>query len=130
MAIITPLLFALIFGMIEFGWAFYQHMDVRHGAREGARLAAVDFGDSEFDLRDAVCARMDERGNLRVFFERADDATIGDEGTVRVEKDLETLTGFYDFMLDDLDLKSSVNMRLEQEPSWDDWADQDDALCP
>ena len=43
-ALIAPILFLLIFGVIEFGWAFSQNMDVRHGARETARLAAVNYG--------------------------------------------------------------------------------------
>ena len=42
-AIIVPIFFLLVFAVVEFGWAFYQQLDVRHGAREGARLAAVDF---------------------------------------------------------------------------------------
>ena len=41
-AIISPVLALLLFGVIEFGWAFSQNLDVRHGAREAARLAAVE----------------------------------------------------------------------------------------
>ncbi|MGH2686892.1 MAG: TadE family protein, partial [Actinomycetota bacterium] len=32
-ALVAPLLFLLIAGTIEFGWAFHQIMDLRHGAR-------------------------------------------------------------------------------------------------
>ena len=42
MAVILPLLVLLLFGVIEASWAFAQANDVRHGAREGARLAAVE----------------------------------------------------------------------------------------
>lgn len=35
-------LFVILFGIIEFGWAFYQQLDVSHGAREGARIAVVN----------------------------------------------------------------------------------------
>ena len=42
-AILAPLLIMLLFGIIEFAWIFAQNLDVRHGAREGARLAAVNF---------------------------------------------------------------------------------------
>ena len=38
-AIAAPLLFLLLFGIIDFGWAFSQNLDVKHAAREGARLA-------------------------------------------------------------------------------------------
>ena len=42
-AILAPLLVMLLFGIIEFAWIFAQNLYVRHGAREGARLAAVNF---------------------------------------------------------------------------------------
>ena len=58
MAIILPLFVLMIFGMIEAGWAFAQANDVRHGAREGARLAAVNHGDLA-TIGAEVCDRMD-----------------------------------------------------------------------
>ena len=42
-AIVVPIFFLLIFGIMEFGWAFFQKLDVRSGANEGARLAAVNY---------------------------------------------------------------------------------------
>ncbi len=40
-ALIAPILLALLFGMIEFGFAFQAQLAVNHAAREGARSAAV-----------------------------------------------------------------------------------------
>ena len=40
-AIIAPLLFMLIFGMLQYGLAFFQIQNLRSAAREGARVAAV-----------------------------------------------------------------------------------------
>ena len=40
-AIIAGLLFMLIFGMIEYGFAFFQMQSLRSATREGARVAAV-----------------------------------------------------------------------------------------
>src|SRR3546814_1386321 len=40
-ALIATPLFMILFGTIEFGWAFFQLNDIRHGAREGIRLVAV-----------------------------------------------------------------------------------------
>ncbi len=40
-AIIAPLLFMLIFGMLQYGLAFFQVQNLRSAAREGARVAAV-----------------------------------------------------------------------------------------
>ena len=47
MALVAPFLLLLLFGIIEFAWVFGQNLSVTHGAREGARLAAVDFGDAD-----------------------------------------------------------------------------------
>ena len=53
-AIVLPLFILMIFGTMEAGWLFAQLNDIHHGAREGARLAAVDA-----DLvADNTCARM------------------------------------------------------------------------
>jgi Flp pilus assembly protein TadG len=40
-ALVTPLLFLFLFGVIEFGWAFYVYSELTNAAREGARYAAV-----------------------------------------------------------------------------------------
>lgn len=58
MALILPLFVLMVFGMMEAGWAFAQANDIRHGAREGARLAAVNHGDLTTIGRE-VCDRMD-----------------------------------------------------------------------
>src|SRR5687767_8678973 len=69
--LIALLLFTLLFGVIEFGWAFYQHLDVRHGAREGARLAAVNYQGSRPALLAETCNRM-ELDNASVRFTAID----------------------------------------------------------
>jgi Flp pilus assembly pilin Flp len=51
-ALIVGLLAMLIFGMMEFGLAFWQLQSLRAAAREGARVAAV--GGDEDQIRDAV----------------------------------------------------------------------------
>ncbi len=58
MAFTLPLLLLLLFGIIEASWAFSQQNNIRHGAREGARLAAVDFGTVAI-VGQEVCDRMD-----------------------------------------------------------------------
>lgn len=40
-ALVSLLLFPLIFGVIEFGWLLYAHHEVTSAAREGARYASV-----------------------------------------------------------------------------------------
>jgi Flp pilus assembly protein TadG len=41
MALLAPLLFILVFGIIEFGFAFLQVQSIKTGLREGGRAAAV-----------------------------------------------------------------------------------------
>ncbi len=70
-ALIAMPLFLILFGTIEFGWAFFQLNDIRHGAREGIRLVAVDadptpdYTGADMDsqgerLLQAACERMDQ----------------------------------------------------------------------
>ncbi len=124
-ALISPFLFVILFGILDFGWAFAQILDTRHGAREAARLAAVDFqptsdeGQDQTDLIVAeICARLESpevsRVNLAL---ETSDTSGGALATVRVERDLEQLTGFFTF-LDDLEPSSEVTFRLERNVSW------------
>jgi Flp pilus assembly protein TadG len=123
-ALVAPFLILLLFGIIEFAWVFGQDLSVKHGAREGARLAAVDFGDSTA-IANEICGRMDLVGGIDVTF--ATDMTkvgsptvldVGDEVTVTVNATANGLTGFMDSFLP-TDLESTVAIRIEQEsPQW------------
>jgi Flp pilus assembly protein TadG len=133
-AIVSPLLFLVLFGMIEFGWAFFQNLDVRHGAREGARLAAVSYqedtdpGTAGFQapapdvqltqIINETCERMDSGSNILVNFHRPSGSGVGQEAHVTVRKPLDQLTGFIGFAIADITLSSTVEIRLEQPGSW------------
>jgi Flp pilus assembly protein TadG len=41
MAVVTPLLLTMLFGIIEFGWLFTVRSTLVNAAREGARLGAL-----------------------------------------------------------------------------------------
>jgi hypothetical protein len=41
LAIVSPLLFALLFGIIEFGWVFTAQHTMVNAAREGARVGVL-----------------------------------------------------------------------------------------
>jgi Flp pilus assembly protein TadG len=127
--LIAPLLFLLLFGMIDFGWLFAQNLDVRHGAREGARLAAVNFpegpepnsGVRSNANRDALvaetCARMQTPANADVTI--VSNGSVGDSATVTVTAPGDTLTGFIDFLIPSpLTLNSTVQIRIEQAATW------------
>lgn len=116
---VLPLLLLLLVGMVEFGWLFTQNIDLRHGAREGARLAAVDFG-SESSIIGEVCNRMDVAGDpdVTVVVARTG-ADIGDSLTVAVSKPITTMTAFVDWVFPaGAAISSNVESRLEQVPSW------------
>lgn len=123
-ALVAPLLFLLLFGIVEFGWAFLQYLDTRHGAREGARLAAVDYNDPDtadgalVDIVTEICERMDDDADSSVRLTRTSGA-VGDRATIEVSRELNTLTGFLDaFLPDGTDFSSTIEFRLEQTASW------------
>jgi hypothetical protein len=125
---VLPLLLILLFGIIEASWAFAQQNDVRHGAREGARAAAVDIGNTGV-VGAAVCDRMDvvnpSEGITVTLIPDAGSFT-GEPGaiaTIRVDANLQTLTGFFPGLFGGT-VSSEVEFRTEQPasgpPGW--WA--------
>jgi Flp pilus assembly protein TadG len=84
-ALIVGLLAILVFGLLEYGLAFWQVQNLRSAAREGARVAAVRGNDA------AVRTAMQDSsaGSLSGSwtFSRnttCDDATAGDEVTILI----------------------------------------------
>jgi Flp pilus assembly protein TadG len=118
MAIILPLLLLMLFGIIESAWAFAQANDVRHGAREGARLAAIDFGDAA-TIGAEVCSRMDA-GNATITVTLTDgsggvdDGSRGSEGRIVVSLAYTSLTGSLDVFFGPRNLTSDIDFILEQ----------------
>jgi Flp pilus assembly protein TadG len=125
-ALVLPLLALILFGTIEFAWAFSQHLDLRHGSREGARLAAVSYlpeeGANQVEAIGAeVCNRMERVSGATVTIELVGTNEPG-QGTVVVTTaaPLEQITGFLGFVLDGVGtLNSTAEMRLERELEWD-----------
>jgi Flp pilus assembly protein TadG len=117
-AIIAILLFTLLFGIIEAGWAFSQQLEIRHGAREGARLVAVDFPGGDTAVVDEVCDRMNFSGDVAATTVRItlDGSAIGDSARVTVSSPYSGLTGFLDGIFGSATISSTVDIRLEQVP--------------
>ena len=111
-----PLLMVLIFGIIESSWAFSQHNDIRHGAREGARLAAVDFGDVQ-DIAEEVCDRMqvvrDNQAIRVTLTPMSAEGTTGGQAQITVNANVATLTGLLDFAFGQVNLTSTIEFRIE-----------------
>lgn len=130
LAFAIPVLITLVFGIIEFGWWFTQDLDVRHGAREAARLVAVDYrpdpmADQVADLVEEVCDRIDAQGGVTVTIDLPAPAVpttqvgvAGQRVTVTVERPYDSLTGLFTFIADDTVHSSTVTTRLETDASW------------
>jgi Flp pilus assembly protein TadG len=127
MAFVAPFLILLLFGIIEFAWVFAQDLTVKHGAREGARLAAVTFGADTTALIAETKGRMNISDPATVTVCYALDPTIvGDSGVVEPGDGIEVtvfqprapLTGIMDWALSAVPtLTSTVEIRAEQTPT-------------
>lgn len=126
-ALIAPLLFALLFGMIEFGWAFAQNLDVKHTAREAGRLAAVNATTAEIEGRVCNNDLLDSANVTEI--SRSGGSDQGDTATLTIEADLMQITGLFNWALDPVSpLSSTVEFRLEQDAT--NWNGSNLAPCP
>jgi hypothetical protein len=116
LAIALPLVLMLLFGTIEASWAFAVANDARHGAREGARLAAVDYG-TVSELAEEICDRMDiANGTVTVTFDGVGegDGARGSEGSIKVAVTYQSLTGIFDSWMGGKTINSDIDFILEQ----------------
>jgi Flp pilus assembly protein TadG len=128
-AFIAPLLIMLVLGIIDFGWILSQQQDVRHGAREAARLAAVNTGDVP-TMTSLVCSAMNVSTTATITFNEGG-GTTGSTATITVVSDVESLTGFSSLpfagALYPTTFTESITLRLEQDA--DLWGNGSDT-CP
>ena len=126
-AIIMPLLVLLLIGIVESSWLFAQYLDVRHGAREGARLAAVNYpegteapvatpGDNLDALVAETCSRMNLASGITVSFASA--GGKADPITVAIEAPSDTLSGLLDWAFGSLTVSSTAVLHAEQPATW------------
>lgn len=113
-ALLMPLLLLLVLGTIEFGYVLGQYNEVRHGAHEGSRLAAVNDG----DLINRTCNSMGLGSDVTVEFDRSGNG-IGDQASVTVSKPVDSLTGLglIEALLPN-NLSTTAEFRLEQTATW------------
>lgn len=134
MAMVAPFLLLLLLGIIEFGYVFGQYNEVRHTAREGARYAAVGNPDrtgdnaiTNADVIDAVCDTLNLSGaTVGIVTTISGSGEIGDEATLEVTLDIESLSGapiISSFVPDDL--SNTATFRLEQPAEWSAFTDPD-----
>lgn len=125
-AVIMPLLLILVLGIIEFGFVLAQMNEVRHGAREGARYAAVsrpDYNGSggtgdNADVRAVVCDTINLPG-ATISVELSGGLERYDYGTIRVVADTDSLSNapIISSLLPDT-ISNEAVFRLEQDANW------------
>ncbi|MGQ0848912.1 MAG: TadE/TadG family type IV pilus assembly protein [Actinomycetota bacterium] len=124
-ALVAPFLILLLMGIVEFAWVFAQDLTVKHGAREGARLAAVAFGADTSALSAETISRMNvsTSPNVALCVDRTliDDVTKmepGDGIEVTVSQPRTSLTGLMEWAFPSTftNLSSTVEIRAEQTP--------------
>jgi Flp pilus assembly protein TadG len=129
-AFILPIFILFIFGIIDFGWAFSQNLDVKQGAREGGRILAVNGGVGASatarcqDLQAQIKNRTTELTNasetiLLTFTDSDGDGVkdVGELGGVTLRYPLSSLSGVSNTFLSGT-MSSTVTMRLEQTGTW------------
>jgi Flp pilus assembly protein TadG len=75
MAIVTPILLTMLFGIIEYGWVFTVRQALVTAAREGARTAALP-GSTVGEVETRISDFLDPLG-LSTY---ASDITVDDDG--------------------------------------------------
>ena len=131
-ALIAPLLFLLLFGIIEFGFVFNDYQSVRQGVRDATRAAVVDnvpncsAGDDTADLVCLVEQRVGLPGDTRVRIDvtAANPAIDGDRGSIKVcvQREIRSVTGMLSPFLNNRFISTEVTMRVERgvEPAFVD----------
>ena len=113
-AIVMILFLTLLFGIMEAGWAFAQTIEIRNAAREGGRIAVVDYGDAT-----AIAIEVCDRAHISapgtaVTVIRLPGGGPYESVKVGISKTHSSLTGFIPFF-DGITLSSEVEMRIERE---------------
>lgn len=124
-AFVAILLITMVLGIVEFGFLFGQFNEIRHGAHEGARLAAVN----DANLGDNTCNSMNlPSGVIAVDFEKTG-SDVGDQASVEVTLEVNSLSGLglITIFLPS-DLSTTADFKLEQPATWNDTQDRNP--CP
>lgn len=113
LAIITPVLLTMLFGIIEYGWLFTVRQSVVTAAREGARVAALPGSTKpDVELRVNECLEPLGVSEQTTTVELDDDGRPTGKVTVAVPRASVSLVGSY-FGDTDGYLKSTCSMKKE-----------------
>jgi Flp pilus assembly protein TadG len=125
MALVTPFLVLLLLGMLEFGWLFTQNLDIKHGAREAARMLSINEdpgggGSQAQNIIADVCQRMDLfPGTSVTLIQNGTSVDSVASAEVSIAAGQNTLTGFLDWAIPStMVITSEVETRLQKAADW------------
>lgn len=131
-AFICPLLFLLIFGIIDFGSVYNDLISLRQGVREGARQGSVGaFGSTtncqlqgaivNLDTQRLMCLTKNRIGGgaqeLRVDVVLNTNNAVGQGLIVCAQRPVSSLSGFLAPFLDGRFMRSKVEIAIENVPT-------------
>lgn len=113
MAVVTPLLLTVIFGIIEYGWVFTIRQGLATAAREGARTASLP-GATEDEIEERISIFMSPLGltTYKVKMTHATEEAPTETVRITIPYADVTLLGSY-FGATDFDLGATCSMRKE-----------------
>ena len=125
-AMLMPFLLLLVLGIVELGFFLGEWNEIKHGAHQGARLAAVDDANLLNNTCDAI--GLHGSGSVDIDFELLGGTSIGETGNVTVTATISSLSGL---QLVEVFLPSTISadaeFRLEQPANWTNVSD--DGTC-
>ncbi|MEX1253827.1 MAG: TadE/TadG family type IV pilus assembly protein [Dehalococcoidia bacterium] len=115
-AIMAPLLFLLVFGIIDFGIGLHSWITVTNAAREGARLGAVHASEAEIIAKVEESAHNVDPADLDITVtnEDPDGLSTGEPVTVEVAYEYTLMTPLSAMLqIPSFNIVSTAEMRLE-----------------
>ena len=130
-AVVIPILFLLVFGIIDFGFVFNDTVSVRHGAREAARSGVVGtFGSNttctnvgasgaNASTKALICTAKDRTGldhnKTRVKIALGTGGyAAGEPLVVCIQYQLTSVSGVFSTLLTNKVFDTEVQMRIEE----------------
>ena len=121
-----PVFILFLFAIIDFGWLFTQFLDVKQGAREGARLAIVNDcpglegvpNQCSDAIVQKICDRTGDLADADTTVELKKPALEPFTAEVTVEYPAKSLTGMMAVFINNRTLTSTVRMRREKQIAW------------
>lgn len=114
LAVVSPVLFAMLFGIIEFGWLFTVRHTMVNAAREGARVGAIQ-GTDAADIEARVTQLLDPMNLTGKVAIAITEATVADPAvTVELsvpQADVSLVGNFFGF--DQGTIRATASMRRE-----------------